>query len=99
MPGGAGRRLHADRGDTPPRVLALIVRQSARPALIGLGTGRTAALFLAPLLDGLLYDVESTDPLTFMAVSAALAFVALLATAVPARRAASVDPLVAIRHE
>jgi putative ABC transport system permease protein len=62
---------------------------------VGIG----AALILTRALSGVLYGVNSTDPLTFAAVSLLLAVIALLACGVPARRAARIDPMVALRYE
>jgi len=61
--------------------------------------GLLGALAFTRLLEGLLYGVSARDPLTFAGIAALLAAVALLATWLPARRAARVDPLLAIRNE
>ena len=69
------------------------------PALVGLGLGVFAALGLTRFLSSLLYGVRPADPLTFVLVSTLLMAVALLASFLPARRAAKVDPMVALRYE
>jgi len=69
----------------------------ARIAVIGLAAGMAAALALTRLITGLLYQVEPTDPATFVAVGVLLLVVAVLAGYLPARRAAAVDPVVALR--
>jgi putative ABC transport system permease protein len=66
---------------------------------IGIALGVAASLALSSLLQSLLFDVKPTDPVTYLAASAAFAFIALLACYIPARRAAKVDPLVALRYE
>ena len=67
--------------------------------LIGLGIGLSAALGLTRLLGGLIYDVDAADPAMLGAAALALLGVALIATWIPARRAARVDPLVVLRSE
>jgi putative ABC transport system permease protein len=81
------------------QVLKLIVGQGLGLALAGLGAGLVAALAFARLLGSFLYGTAPSDPATFAAVSALLVAVALLAAYIPARRAAKVDPMVALRHE
>lgn len=80
-------------------VLKHIVGQGFKLTLIGVSIGITVALVLTPLLGSQLYGVKPTDPVTFTAVALALLGVALLACYIPARRAARIDPMVALRHE
>jgi len=80
-------------------VLRLVLRDSAALTLIGLGVGLAASLGLTRFLAGQLYGVEPTDAWTYMAVTGLLALTALVAAWLPARRAARVDPLIALRHE
>ncbi len=80
-------------------VLTLIVRQGLKLTLIGLAIGIPGALGLTRFLSSLLYGVKPTDPFTFIAVSFSLVGVALLASYIPARRATTVDPMVALRYE
>jgi ABC-type antimicrobial peptide transport system permease subunit len=78
-------------------VLAMVLRQGLQFVLIGLAMGLAGALVLTRLLTTLLFGIEPTDGLTFVAVSMVLVAVAAVACFVPARRAASVDPMVALR--
>jgi predicted lysophospholipase L1 biosynthesis ABC-type transport system permease subunit len=78
-------------------VLRLVLRQGASLALVGILIGAIAALGLTRLIAGLLYGVSATDPLSFVAVMALLTIVALMATFIPARRAAKVDPMTVLR--
>jgi putative ABC transport system permease protein len=80
-------------------VLRLIVNGSMMWVLIGIALGIAGSIGLGRLLQTLLYGVRPADPLVLGAVSALLVFVALVASYIPARRAAKVDPLVALRYE
>jgi putative ABC transport system permease protein len=86
-------------GAAQRHVLRLIVRDGMVPALIGVALGAAGALGVTRLMRGLLYGVSATDPLVFAFVAATLVIVALAACLVPARRAARVDPNVALRNE
>jgi putative ABC transport system permease protein len=80
-------------------VLRMIVLEGMKPTLLGLAAGAVAALALGRVMSSLIYGIAATDPLTFLAVAMVLLGVALCATIVPARRAAKVDPMVALRYE
>jgi len=80
-------------------VVRMVVRQGMRLAAIGLLVGAAAALATTRFLASLLFGVGAADPATFVAIPAILALVALLASWLPARRAARVDPMTALRDE
>ena len=86
-------------GAPKQQVLRLVLRQGMQLALAGVGIGVVAALALSRVMSSLVFEVKPTDPLTFVSVSCLLVVVALLACWVPARRAAGIDPIVALRCE
>jgi ABC-type antimicrobial peptide transport system permease subunit len=80
-------------------VLKLILTQGMSLTLIGVGIGIAGAFALTHFLSSLLYGVKPDDPLTFAAVALLLIVVAFFAGYIPARRAAKVDPMIALRYE
>ena len=86
-------------GAQPRDVLRLILGFGAKLALIGVVTGVIAALALTQLMKTMLFGVTATDPVTLAAVSLTLVAVTLLACYIPARRAMTVDPVIALRSE
>lgn len=86
-------------GASRRQMVGLILQEGFLVTLIGVGLGLAGALLLSRVMAGYVYGVTSTDPLTFAATSLLLAAVALLASYIPARRAAKVDPTVALRYE
>ena len=86
-------------GASPRDILRLILGHGVRLTLIGAAVGLLVSLLVTRALASLLFGVSATDPLTFIAVPIVLAFVAMLACYLPARRAMRVDPIIALRYE
>jgi ABC-type antimicrobial peptide transport system permease subunit len=86
-------------GAQAPEVLAMILKHAAMLLGAGLSIGWAAAASLTRYAASLLYGVSPTDPWTFVAVASLLAAAAMIACYLPARRAARVDPTVALRYE
>jgi putative ABC transport system permease protein len=86
-------------GATPFSVLRLAIGDGMRPVAIGAVLGLAAALALTRLMNSLLYGITATDPVTFAVVLAILGCTAILAVLIPARSAARMDPMLALRNE
>src|SRR5690625_2026718 len=87
--------LGAERGE----VVRMVVGRGLRFAAAGLVVGIVAALWLTKLIGGMLFELSATDPVTFTAIALLLLGVTAVASWIPARRAAAVDPMVALRAE
>jgi len=92
---GVRMALGAQSGD----VLRMVIWQGVSLTLIGVAIGLAAALALTRVLKNPLFEVRATDPATFALIALLLIVVSIIASYVPARRAAKVDPLQAFRHE
>jgi ABC-type antimicrobial peptide transport system permease subunit len=86
-------------GATPRRILMMVVRHGLAVAAVGVGIGLAGAFALTRLMRRLLFGTEATDPLTFTAIALLLAAIALVASLVPALRAARIDPMISLRSE
>jgi len=86
-------------GANQRNILALVVKKGMGLTLLGVAIGIAVSFALTRLMSSLLFGVKASDPLTFVTVPLLLALVALLACWIPARRAAKVDPMVALRYE
>jgi ABC-type antimicrobial peptide transport system permease subunit len=86
-------------GAATPQVLGMFLRQGGRQALIGLSAGLVLAFLLAQGLVIVLFQVNTKSPVMYVVVTLALALTSLIATYIPARRATTVDPVVALRYE
>jgi putative ABC transport system permease protein len=78
-------------------VLKMVIKQGLILVVIGLAIGLAGSFALMRLMSGLLFDVKATDPATYIITALALALTALIASYIPARRAARVDPIIALR--
>jgi putative ABC transport system permease protein len=86
-------------GATPRDVSRLVVRRGLLLTIAGIGCGIVVALLATRVLQGLLFDVEALDAVTFVSVALVLAAVAMFASWLPARQAARVDPVIAMRAD
>ncbi len=86
-------------GASLPDIFRMIVVEGMKPALLGVTLGALGALALGKVMATFIYGIKPTDPLTFIAVAFTLALVALMASLIPALRAARVDPIVALHYE
>ena len=84
-------------GGGPRHVARMVIGDGMRMAVAGIVIGTIASLALARVLEGLLYGIAPTDPVTYVAIAVTLALVALAASALPARRATKADPVSALR--
>jgi putative ABC transport system permease protein len=80
-------------------VVRLVVGQAIRTALLGVAIGLPAALMCTRVMTSLLYEVEPTDPFTFVSVAALLVFTSVMAALIPSMKAAHIDPLVALKGD
>jgi ABC-type antimicrobial peptide transport system permease subunit len=90
---GVRMALGAGRGE----VLGMVLRDGLRLVAFGLALGIGTAILLTRLMTGLLFQVEATDPITFAAMTLILVLIAAAACLIPARRASTVDPMIALR--
>jgi putative ABC transport system permease protein len=86
-------------GATVGQILALVLRHGMFLTLIGVGIGIAGSLVVAKVISGLLYGITATDTSTFVVMTLLFAAVAFVATYIPARRAAMIDPTAAFRYE
>jgi putative ABC transport system permease protein len=91
--------IRAALGATRASLYGLVVRQGMAPVAAGLCAAVAVALALSRLIEDMLYEIGGRDPLTIAAVALSIALVALAACLIPARRAARVDPVTALRYE
>jgi len=91
--------VHMAMGATRSRVISMVMRGAVVQVLIGLALGVPVALFVGRFMASLLYQVSNTDPIAFLGAVALLALCASAAAFLPARRAAAIDPMRALRTE
>jgi putative ABC transport system permease protein len=86
-------------GASRPDIFRMVLGQATQMALLGVALGVAGAFGLTRLMEKVLFGISAHDPLTLAAVAFLLTVVALLASYIPAYRAARVDPMVALRYE
>ena len=86
-------------GAQPRDIFKMVVGQGLKLALAGVSAGLAVAFVLTRVMVSLLYGVHATDPLTFVAIPAALTAIVIMASYIPARRATKVDPMISLRYE
>jgi putative ABC transport system permease protein len=86
-------------GATSNEVSRMVMSEAFRLIGTGVVAGLVGALLLGRILNSMLFEVSSTDPVTYLAGALAIAMVSLLACLMPARRATLVDPIIALRYE
>jgi putative ABC transport system permease protein len=86
-------------GAQPRDIFKMVVGQGMKLALAGVGVGLVFAFVSTRVMVSLLYGVQATDPLTFVAIPAALTAVVIMSSYIPARRATKVDPMISLRYE
>jgi len=91
--------VHTALGAQRIDVLALVLRQALRPAIVGVAFGLGGSFAVTHALSRLLFGLSPLDPLTFLCLPLFLIFVAFLAAFIPARRATKIDPMEALRYE
>jgi putative ABC transport system permease protein len=91
--------IRMSQGAQTKDILALVLNGGMRMTLLGLAIGLPISYALSKTMSGLLFDVKATDPFAFLVLPFILTAVAAIACYLPARRAASLDPLRALRHD
>jgi putative ABC transport system permease protein len=86
-------------GAQPGKVLQLVIRQALMLTSLGIAIGLAGAIAVTRIMASLLFGVSATDGLTFVITPLLLGSIAVLASYIPARRAAKVDPMVALHYE
>jgi putative ABC transport system permease protein len=86
-------------GATPQKLLSQVIRHGMSPVLSGIAVGLAGAFVLSRFMQGILFGIESSDPITYLVVALLLAAAGISSCYVPARRATRVDPVSALREE
>ena len=86
-------------GASPGNVMKLVLSQSLKLTLLGTGIGLALTFTVVRLMTSMVYAIDPNDPATFLVVALSVAAISILAAYVPARRAARIEPLAALREE